>query len=82
MREYTLYLTFKCNWKCSYCITDTHNQIEPQDIIEKIKDIENDSFVSISGGEPGLASEETVRLTFELLTKKNCKIHLNTTEHF
>ena len=82
MREYTLYLTFKCNWKCSYCITDTHNQIEPSSIIDKIKDIENDSFVSISGGEPGLASEETVRLTFELLTKKNCKIHLNTNGTF
>ena len=82
MREYTLYLTYRCNWKCSYCITDTHNQPEPQDIIEKIKTIENGSWVSISGGEPGLAKAETVRLAFELLTKKECIIHLNTNGKF
>ncbi len=82
MKEYTLYLTYKCNWKCSYCITDTHHQTEPQNIIDKIKTIENGSDISISGGEPGLANEEIVRLAFELLTKKDCTIHLNTNGKF
>lgn len=82
MKECTLYLTFKCNWKCSYCITDTHHQPEPHNIIEKIKTIENGSFVSISGGEPGLADADLIDLTFELLTQKECIIHLNTNGKF
>lgn len=77
-KEYTIYFTFKCNWDCDYCIMDTHNQNEPQNIIENAKSINNNSFVSISGGEPGLGKKNIVEEVFAILINKNCTIHLNT----
>ena len=54
-KEYTIYFTCKCNWNCNYCIMDTHNiKNEPKNILENINNIEDNLFVSISGGEPGL----------------------------
>ena len=48
-KEYTIYFTFKCNWSCDYCIMDTHNiKTEPQNILENIRSIENNSLSSKS----------------------------------
>lgn len=78
-KEYTIYFTFKCNWSCDYCIMDTHNvKSEPQNILENIRTIDNNSFVSISGGEPGLGDKYIIEEAFNILIDKNCTIHLNT----
>lgn len=78
-KEYTIYFTFKCNWSCDYCIMDTHNiKNEPQNILENIRLIDNNSFVSISGGEPGLGDKYIIEEAFNILIDKNCTIHLNT----
>ena len=78
VKTYSVYFTFRCNWKCDYCIMDTHNQKEPENIIDKINRIEDYSNVSISGGEPGLGNRELVYEAFDILVSKNCCIHLNT----
>ena len=28
-KEIEIVVTYKCNWNCSYCCVDTHNQPEP-----------------------------------------------------
>lgn len=80
MKEYTLVITFKCNWNCNYCIVDTHNQpeISMDRIMKHIEGIDNNSFVSLQGGEPGMLSSKDMKTIFDALNEKNTKIHVST----
>ena len=78
--EYKLPITFACNWNCSYCCVDTHNQpeVDYQTIFKTIGQYPNNSVVHIEGGEPGLVDESTILRILDKLNNKNCEILLNT----
>ena len=74
MTDYCLPVTYLCNWKCDYCIVDTHNQ---PDITDKkldllISEIPRGSEVNISGGEPGLLSLSKINEILHKLKDKDC----------
>jgi organic radical activating enzyme len=74
---YCLRVTNKCNWKCDYCISDTHNDSrEYETAIELIQTIPENSDVALSGGEPGLLSTDQLLKIINLLKIKNCKISI------
>ena len=56
--EFVIPVTFKCNWNCSYCaIRNTHDfrdNVSIESIYRSIEQVESDSNVTITGGEPGL----------------------------
>ena len=78
--NYSLMSTYKCNWNCPYCVTNTHSQpdVTDEDILFKLNEIQPNSEVSLSGGEPGLVSKENIEIIFNNLLEKNCKISINT----
>lgn len=80
MKEYELVVTYKCNWNCTFCAVDTHNQpkLPIEDIEEKIKKIEFGSEVTLSGGEVGTMSMNDIVYIITLLELKQCKLSLNT----
>jgi len=82
--NYSITISYKCNWNCKYCIVDTHNRKEPdfEIIKEKIESIVPGSFVSITGGEPGLVSSDKLRYVFNKLKLKKCFIHVITNGEF
>lgn len=84
MKKYSLPVTYKCDWKCSYCSSDTHNQITPpfEVIKERIETIEDGSEVSLTGGEPGYAKMEVIDYAVTELRRKNCLITVNTNGAF
>lgn len=72
---YCLTVTNKCNWNCSYCISETHtNDRQFEEALELAKNIPENSDVSISGGEPGLLKTSQIILIIDILNQKNCKI--------
>lgn len=84
MKLYSITLTYKCDWDCSYCSADTHsNRTPPVEIIkQRIDRIESNSEVSLTGGEPGYAKREIVEYAFTELKKKQCRINVNTNGAF
>jgi len=80
MKEYCIMLTHRCNWFCDFCVVDTHNKptITFDSIKEHLNSIEKGSMVSLSGGEPGLVSEDILIYTLRELKKKECIIAVNT----
>jgi len=84
MKEYGISVTYKCNWFCDYCIVNTHAQPEVtfDEVKKKLENIENGSKVSITGGEPGLASKEIIEYTIDYLYKNKCIIEINTNGEF
>lgn len=79
-----IFITYKCNWFCKYCITNTHNQQEPDfdDIVKQANKVLPASRVNISGGEPGLVSYNKLALIIDILNKKNCNIRVYTNGEF
>lgn len=79
-KKYCVTITYKCNWHCEYCITDTHSQKEPtlEEIDAKIDQIADGSEVDLSGGEPGAISRDRLEHIVARLEKKNCSICVNT----
>jgi hypothetical protein len=77
-------VTFKCDWDCSYCSTDTHSQKTPpiEEIKRNIDLVESNSEVSLTGGEPGFAKREVLEYAISELKKKNCHITVNTNGAF
>jgi len=72
---YCLVVTNKCNWNCEYCISDTHNNSRIfEDALNSIKNIPEYSDVAISGGEPGLLTQEQLIEVITLLKNKNATI--------
>ena len=82
--EIEVELTHKCNWNCPYCAIKVHTlpNITEDVAISKINRIPDNSIVTLSGGEPGLLSFETVRIILRTLKDKNCTIYLNTNGMF
>jgi len=83
--RYNLNVTNKCNWNCSYCITDVHNMKKRPliSIIEDIRSLEDGCEITLSGGEPGLLSEEDILSIFkELDSKKINNVDLTTNGKF
>jgi molybdenum cofactor biosynthesis enzyme MoaA len=80
--EIELLVTFKCNWNCDFCCVDTHNKkpISFEEIKEKLKLIRYNypnSNITLSGGEPGLLSEETLKYILENLEYKTLSVNTN-----
>ena len=73
-------LTHLCNWNCPYCAIDVHSlpPISEEQARKKIETIQNGRPVTLSGGEPGMLSEETVSWILDRLDDKGCDIFLNT----
>ena len=78
-----LFITYKCNWDCSYCITQTHkqNKINTEDIIIQVESIKNQK-VSFSGGEPGMVPIKELEKIIFILINNNCRIFINTNGEF
>jgi len=80
--QYNITTTTKCNWFCPYCIIDTHNiksyEITIEELDKHFKEINDNSIVNISGGEPGLLSENTMIYLLDKLIKKKCFIRVFT----
>jgi len=75
----TLPITYNCNWHCSYCIVDTHNNnIINKQVLKNIEIIPDGSFVHIEGGEPGMVDRDTLINYLKILTEKKCILTLNT----
>lgn len=77
-KDYELIITYKCNWDCNYCCVNTHSKSEPNNIFKNIDKIENNSIVTLSGGEPGMLSKKKIYDIINKLIEKNCIICLNT----
>jgi len=78
--RYSLNITYQCNWTCTYCIIETHEQPERTivDVLKHLPSIPRGSGVSLSGGEPGLVSEADIRLILWQLAGKECPVDLLT----
>jgi organic radical activating enzyme len=78
--NYSLNVTYDCNWNCDYCIIDTHNK--PKRKFEKVlKDIDSipeKSNVSLGGGEPGMLEYDDICKIVKKLKDKKCNIDLLT----
>lgn len=73
-------VTYDCNWDCPYCIADTHatGHVDFSDAIKFVESLEPNSYAVISGGEPGLLTDNQLLDVISILRKKNCKIKINT----
>lgn len=79
MRNYCLTVTYKCNWHCPYCITDTHSRhIDYDDVIKNIDNVPVGARVSLSGGEPGMLKEWQLKEIIGKLRERDCIIQANT----
>lgn len=80
MKYYTLDVTYECNWFCPYCVCDTHSQLKRsfETVLEKLKEVENDSILSLSGGEPGMLSEDQLKQIVKIAKEKNCRLEVIT----
>lgn len=78
--EIEVELTHKCNWNCPYCAIQTHSlpDISNKEMITKIKQIQRNSFVTLSGGEPGTLDKRQICNIIDILQQKSCVINLNT----
>jgi len=67
MNDYAINLTNKCNWNCSYCISDTHNAKDRplKVILNEMSKVKKGSTFSLCGGEPGMLSEKDMDKIFE-----------------
>jgi len=75
-----IFVTYKCNWFCTYCITNTHIMKEPkyEDVIKQAESVPDNFNVYISGGEPGLLQDEKMFKILSILKNKNCNIKMFT----
>jgi organic radical activating enzyme len=79
-KEVELPLTYRCNWHCDYCVTDTHNRLELpyEEVLKRAYAIEPYTEVTFGGGEPGLLKRKQLEELIDILKKKNCVIDLLT----
>jgi len=78
--NYSIMVTYKCNWHCNYCITNTHEQpdISFYELKKKVDSIPPNERVSLSGGEPALLDKDSMYYAFYTLRDKGCIINVNT----
>jgi len=84
MKIYSVIVTYKCDWRCAYCSADTHTKKSPsfEHIKRIVDDIELNSEVALTGGEPGYAKPEVIEYVIKTLKDKNCHITINTNGAF
>ena len=84
MKRYSISITFKCDWDCSYCSADTHSRKSPsfEHIKEVVGEVKFGSEVSLTGGEPGFAQPKVLEYVIEELKAKGCTIVVNTNGAF
>jgi len=76
--NYCLTVTYKCQWHCPYCITDTHSKsIEYDQVLDNIKRIPDRAHVSLSGGEPGMLPTGKIIEVINRLREKQCVVQVN-----
>ena len=65
-------LTHECNWHCWYCITNTHKskQRPIEKVLYDIRQMPDNTILSLSGGEPGLLSKNSFLQVLEIAKKK------------
>ena len=84
--EYALTLTYKCNWKCSYCAVnnkyDYKDIVTHEDVLSKISKVPDKSIVTLFGGEPGLVDRSNIEQYIQILEEKKCKLWLETNGTF
>lgn len=80
MMEVELSLTNKCQWHCTYCVADIHNQpVRPfKEVLEDANRIMPLTEVTFSGGEPGLLRRDQLEKLIDILSSKQCPIDLLT----
>lgn len=80
IKEVELPLTFKCNWRCEYCVAYTHEQPDRpfEEVLQQVKDMDPFTEVTFSGGEPGLLKREQLELLISILQEKQCPLDLLT----
>jgi len=79
--NYELSVTFKCNWNCDYCISNTHSQSEKvlESVLDEIRNLPDDvKSVTISGGEPGMLSKDNLGTIISMLKERDLRIDLMT----
>jgi len=80
-KEVEVVLTYKCNWNCTYCCVDTHNQdrILDVELFQKLENIPEDYNITLSGGELGLLSLDKLKTILEKVKEKKPRsISINT----
>lgn len=78
MKKYSISVTYKCNWNCPYCSRDTHNQeTNFENAIKATHKVDNNSDVTITGGEPGLLTTDELLEIIKILKNKNCYVDIN-----
>lgn len=77
--KFCIPVTYRCNWDCPYCITNTHKMNDRvfEYALEAARNIEKDSAVSLSGGEPGILKESQLHQIIDILHERNCKVQIN-----
>ena len=76
--DYCIAITYKCNWNCDYCIAGTHNMHRDFDeVVVAAHKIPGGSYVSISGGEPGLMRTDQLKQIVDILQSKGCTVQIN-----
>ena len=78
--EIEVELTHMCNWNCPYCAISTHvlPEITVTELFNKINTIPANSYVTLSGGEPGMLDLYTVTAIINKLQIKKCILNINT----
>lgn len=73
-------VTYKCDWHCSYCCAFTHDQpdVNFDELIEKAIELPAGTYVSLTGGEPGLLSKTKMNKLIKILKDKDCVIDVLT----
>ena len=84
--EYVIPLTFKCNWRCSYCAIrnkyDYRDNVSHEEIMKKISIVPERSVVTLTGGEPGLLEYCKLEKYIMSLHHKKCTLYLETNGMF
>lgn len=84
--EVAITITYKCNWTCEYCAVrnnhDYKDNVTHDDVLSKISKIEDNSVVTIFGGEPGLVERKYIEEYIYLIQQKNCTLWLETNGTF
>jgi organic radical activating enzyme len=78
--NFSLNITYDCNWNCDYCIIDTHNKSKRKlkQVLEDIDLLPNKSNISLGGGEPGMLEYNEIYEIIKKLKDKECNIDLLT----
>lgn len=70
--DYSINTTYKCNWTCSYCLVDTHNQPDRpfEEVIADLMKLPDGCTLSLCGGEPGTLSPVNMDILFDIISHK------------